>query len=81
VGRVSGRQDWKSSDYQPQPPWSRFAFFIVMALGFGLAAVVQSGRSAGLAIRLALGITSFVMAALAMSALVQALTAPRSNAD
>ncbi len=82
VSRVSGRHDWKDSDHKPQAPWSRFAFFIVMALGFGLAALwFNQGGAKAWPITLGLGITSFVMAALAMSALVQALTAPRSNAD
>jgi hypothetical protein len=70
-----------ASDSRPQPPWPRFAFYTVMAVGFGLASAwFSQGDSRQVWVFVAgLGITSFIMAAYAASSLVTALTQPRAD--
>lgn len=63
----------------PRSPWARFAFFLVMSIGFGLlAAWFSQSHAAGAWLFVAAsGVTCFVMAAVTASALVSALRPPR----
>ena len=70
----------KETDFQTN--WKNFAFYVVMSIGFGLACAWNSRfaeHGDNWVFTLGFGITCFVMAALAASALVAALTAPRPN--
>ena len=62
-------------------PWARFAFFLVMMIGFGcVAAWFGQGEMRRVWVFVAgFGITAFVMAAQAASALVSGLTAKRAD--
>lgn len=61
--------------------WRKFAFFIVMSGGFGAVCLwTHSWGADGGLLTIGFGVASFVMAALAASKLVQALTGPKKNA-
>jgi len=64
-------------DTPTAPPWARFGFYAVMALGFGLTAMwVSQGGARTWVFTLGFGVTAFVMAAFAVQAMVSALSSP-----
>lgn len=81
---IAGASDTKRRDpaeYTPAGAWSRFAFFLIMALGFGGACLWTHSwpvPSSSWTFTMGFGITAFVMAALAASMLARALTAPKN---
>lgn len=62
-------------------PWSGFAFYLIMAAGFGALTwwFLQGDPQRAWMFVIAFGITGFTMAALAASALITALSPPRAH--
>lgn len=62
-------------------PWASFGFYLIMALGFGAltAWFLQGNAERVWMFVIAFGITGFTMAALAVAALINGLTAPRAH--
>ncbi|HTT96819.1 MAG TPA: hypothetical protein VMF58_02130 [Rhizomicrobium sp.] len=69
----------RASSEKKKNPWASFVFFTVMAIGFIFTAGWFSSTGGGWPFVLGFAITSFVMAALALSNLVQALSRSSTN--
>ena len=70
-----------TSESSSSPPWAQFAFYVIMAAGFGLVTAwfSRGDVSEVWPFTLGFGITSFVMLAYAASAMVRALKPPRAE--
>jgi hypothetical protein len=69
----------RASSEKKKNPWASFVFFLVMAIGFIFTAGWFNGNGGSWPFILGFAITSFVMAALALSNLVQALSRSSAN--
>lgn len=70
-----------SSDSKKRPPMASFVFFLIMGLGFAFVAAWFNSNGGEWPLVLGFGIAAFVMAALAASNLIQALTGSSTSND